>query len=235
MSVAEEFKAQGNSYFVSLEYSNAIDCYSKSLIALDEMLANPSSVQVADPKEFRKLVLSNRAQSYLKLKAYHKAFADADAALQLDPVHVKSLGRRGTACYYLDKFRQAKRDFVVALGLDPNNKQFREYLKKTDERLNKIRGEAYERMVRRATFTDLTELMTERDADLPLTELHLDEKVNKEMVQKKVEVIQRQEENKTQVVSKKTNKKHKKKTKRKAMDDFFEGDDQEAMKQYLAD
>ena len=36
VSLAEEFKQQGNSYFVSLEYSNSIDCYSKCLKALDD-------------------------------------------------------------------------------------------------------------------------------------------------------------------------------------------------------
>jgi len=122
VSVAEEFKSQGNSYFVSLEYTNAIDCYSKSLSALDDMESNPELVQVADPKEFRKLVLSNRAQSYLKLKAYSKAFVDADGACKIDSGHIKSLGRRGTACYYLDKFRDAKRDFSIALAVEPTNK-----------------------------------------------------------------------------------------------------------------
>lgn len=31
VSLAEEFKLQGNSYFISLEYSKSIDCYNKCL------------------------------------------------------------------------------------------------------------------------------------------------------------------------------------------------------------
>ena len=53
----------------------------------------------------------------------------------LDPEHVKSIGRRGTANYYLGNIKQAKRDFVRALKLESNNKQFFEYLKKTEDKL----------------------------------------------------------------------------------------------------
>ena len=60
----------------------------------------------------KKLVLSNRSQAYLKLKAHGKAFDDANRALLIDPGHVKSMGRRGTANYYLGKVKQAKVDFI---------------------------------------------------------------------------------------------------------------------------
>ena len=83
----------------------------------------------------KKLVLSNRAQAYLKLKAHAKAYDDANRAVLLDPSHVKSIGRRGTAAYYLGKFKQAKIDFFNAIKLDPQNIGFLDYIKKTDERL----------------------------------------------------------------------------------------------------
>jgi len=56
VTMAEEFKSQGNSYFISLEYSKAIDCYNKCLKAIDDFPSNPES-----DKEMKKLVLSNRA------------------------------------------------------------------------------------------------------------------------------------------------------------------------------
>lgn len=77
LSLAEEFKTQGNSYFVSLEYSKAIDCYSRCLKAIVDF---PTANQASD-LEMRKVVLSNRSQSYIKLKVYQKAFEDADLAL----------------------------------------------------------------------------------------------------------------------------------------------------------
>ena len=100
-SIAEEFKSQGNSYFISLEYAKAIECYTRCIRALDD----GKDKNVADPNEMRKLVFSNRAQAYLKLKAYQRAFEDADQALSLDPNHIKSIGRRGTANFYLGKYK----------------------------------------------------------------------------------------------------------------------------------
>ena len=70
---AETLKQQGNSYFTSLEYEKAIDCYTKCL-------------ERCTPKdtELKKIVFSNRAQAYLKTKHYKEAERDANEALQLD-------------------------------------------------------------------------------------------------------------------------------------------------------
>jgi len=76
-SVAEQFKQQGNSYFVSLEYSLAIDQYTKCIRAIED---NKSLTE--DDNEMKKIVFSNRAQSYIKLKSYSKAYADACKALE---------------------------------------------------------------------------------------------------------------------------------------------------------
>jgi len=101
VTVAEEFKQQGNAYFISLEYSKAIDCYNKCIGAIDDF---PSKNKETD-NEMKKLVLSNRAQAYIKLKIYQKAYDDAVEALKIDHLHVKSVGRRGTAAFYLKKFK----------------------------------------------------------------------------------------------------------------------------------
>ena len=79
-SEAEILKQQGNSYFVSLDYTNAIDCYTRCLekVAHNEL-------------ELKKIVLSNRAQSYLKVKKYKEAELDADRALLIDTQHLKSI------------------------------------------------------------------------------------------------------------------------------------------------
>jgi RNA polymerase II-associated protein 3 len=77
----------------------------------------------------QKIVLSNRAQSYLKLKRYQEAESDAHEALTLDPEHIKSLQRRGTARYYLGKLRGAGKDFEKAQQLQ-FSQQIAEYQKK---------------------------------------------------------------------------------------------------------
>ena len=116
LSFAEESKLQGNAYFVSLDYSKAIECYTRCLKHIE---GAKDSHLIQNPQEMKKLVLSNRSQAYLKLKAHGKAFDDANRAILIDPNHVKSIGRRGTASYYLGKFKQAKIDFINALKLDP--------------------------------------------------------------------------------------------------------------------
>jgi len=77
VSISEEFKMQGNSYFLSLEYGKAIDCYNKCVKAIEDF---PSKNLAAD-QEMKMVVLSNRAQAYLKLKIHQKAYDDANAAL----------------------------------------------------------------------------------------------------------------------------------------------------------
>jgi tetratricopeptide (TPR) repeat protein len=94
-----------------LDYQNAIDSYTRCLAAIG------SGKESVDQWEMQKLVLSNRAQVYLKLKKYSEAESDADAALGFDSEHVKSLQRRGTARYYLGKLRLSMRDFAAAQAI----------------------------------------------------------------------------------------------------------------------
>ena len=111
------------------------------------------------------------------MKCYQKAFADADQALKVDPTHQKSLSRRGTAAYYLQDFKQARRDFQSVLAREPGNKQFQSYLEKSEERLRKIREEAYEKMTRSVMFTDLVQMGFEEQATTVfVSEMNLDEK-----------------------------------------------------------
>ena len=128
----------------------------------------------------------------MKLKAYVKAYDDSNRAVQLDPTHVKSIGRRGQACYYLGKVKQAKIDFINALKLDPTNVLFLEYIKKTNERLQRLKSEAVEKIERRIMFTDLDEIgFEEHSYRVPVKELHLDQKVIQDLQQKRDQVLNR--------------------------------------------
>lgn len=94
---------------------------------------------------------SNRAQCYLKLKEYEKAYQDADAALKSDQNHLKSIQRRGTAAYYTQRMRTARKDFAHALSIE-YNQQFEEYLKKANAYIDKVKLEAYEKLKRKVQF-----------------------------------------------------------------------------------
>ena len=110
-SQAEMFKKQGNAFFASLEFGKALDQYTKAI----------HCVIREKEQELLVICLSNRAQSFLKLKQYKEAERDASEALDFDQKHLKSIQRRGTARYYLKNFKGAQRDFRKALELESAN------------------------------------------------------------------------------------------------------------------
>lgn len=60
-----------------------------------------------------------------QLKEFGKAESDADAALRVDPRHVKSLQRRAAARNALGKHRAALVDLQTAAEIDSTSKQVR--------------------------------------------------------------------------------------------------------------
>lgn len=59
----------------------------------------------------------------LQLKEFVKAEADSDAALRVEPRHVKSLQRRAVARNALGKHRAALADLQYAAQIDPGSKE----------------------------------------------------------------------------------------------------------------
>ena len=66
---SEDYRIEGNKFFTSAQYSEAIACYT---CAIDREASNP-------------VYVGNRAQCYLKLKLYEEALLDSEAAVKLDP------------------------------------------------------------------------------------------------------------------------------------------------------
>lgn len=81
------------------------------------------------------IILSNRAMAYLKNAQYNNAEIDCTSAIQLDPSHLKSYTRRGTARNALGKHRLALIDFEIARRLDPSSKEVEGQIAKTREAL----------------------------------------------------------------------------------------------------
>lgn len=99
-----------------------------------------------DDKDIKVVLYSNRSQCYLNLKDYNSAEKDSLSALRLDHRHKKSLFRHGTALYQLKKYKEAKREFNNLLKIEPSNKNGLEYLRHTEQKLAKIKDEAYEKL-----------------------------------------------------------------------------------------
>ncbi|XP_074595160.1 mitochondrial import receptor subunit TOM70-like [Brevipalpus obovatus] len=100
-------KEKGNEHFKAGAYSEAIECYSKSI---ESDPTNP-------------IVFGNRAQAYLNMKMPREAELDCDSAISLDSKFIKGYYRRGLARKMLNKLKFALEDFEKTLELDPKNIQ----------------------------------------------------------------------------------------------------------------
>ncbi|CAN6469059.1 unnamed protein product [Victoria cruziana] len=105
---ANSEKEQGNAYFKQKKFTEAIDCYSRS-IAL-----SPTAVAYA-----------NRAMAYLKIGKFQQAEDDCTEALNLDDRYVKAYSRRATARKGLGKYRASIEDLEFVLRLEPENQELR--------------------------------------------------------------------------------------------------------------
>lgn len=132
-------KTEGNNELVAGHFLKAIDFYSLAL------RHTPSNA----------IVLSNRAQAYLKVENYGLAQADATAAIESDPTYAKGYYRRASAYYALNKFKLARKDFKQVCKLKPKDRDARAKLAEC------------EKAVREAAFADA--IVSEQTAPLSTT------------------------------------------------------------------
>ncbi|KAK7438432.1 hypothetical protein VKT23_018045 [Stygiomarasmius scandens] len=122
----EKLKNQGNDFFAKKQYSQAEKCYQEAI-----RLYGQNSV-----------ILSNLAQTYLKLDQFEKAEDAATSALFYDPSSVKSRYRRGLARKGRNRFVGAAIDFESAQTQDPNLSDIQRQLKEVRDSLSKNLGSA---------------------------------------------------------------------------------------------
>ena len=75
------------------------------------------------------IILSNRAQAYIKVESYGLAMSDATSALKSDPNYAKAYYRRGSAQFALGHLKDARKDFRKVCQLNPKSKDARAKLK----------------------------------------------------------------------------------------------------------
>ncbi|XP_071488397.1 E3 ubiquitin-protein ligase CHIP-like [Diadema antillarum] len=98
---ATELKEQGNRFFGSRKYEEAISCYSKAI------MKNPS-----DPKFY-----TNRALCHLKLRRWDDGADDCRHALELDPTSIKAHFFLGHTQVEEDRYDEAINSFRRAHDL----------------------------------------------------------------------------------------------------------------------
>ncbi|OIW01020.1 hypothetical protein TanjilG_14203 [Lupinus angustifolius] len=133
LAEANEAKLEGNNFFGDGKYEEALSQYEFALQVAPDA---PSSVEV------RSICHSNRAVCFLKLGKYEDTIKECTKALELNPVYVKALVRRGEAHEKLEHYDEAIADMKKILEVDPLNDQ----AKKVIRRLEPLAAEKREKM-----------------------------------------------------------------------------------------
>ncbi|KAL1321396.1 hypothetical protein HN51_066190 [Arachis hypogaea] len=120
---ANEAKAEGNKLFVDGKYEEALSQYELALQVAPDM----SSLV-----EIRSICHANRAVCFQKLGKYDNTVKECTKALDLNPVYIKALVRRGEAHEKLEHFEEAIIDMKKILEIDPSNDQARKAIRRLE-------------------------------------------------------------------------------------------------------
>jgi serine/threonine-protein phosphatase 5 len=123
-----ELKHKGNEELVKGHFLKAIPLYSEALEY------SPTNA----------IILSNRAQAYIKVENYGLAIFDATAAIKHDPTYAKGYYRRASAYFALNKFKQARKDFRKVCSLKPKDRDARAKLAGCEKA---VREEAFSKAI----------------------------------------------------------------------------------------
>jgi len=107
-----ELKKEGNEFLIKGRYLDAVRLYSEALEY------TPTNA----------IILSNRAQAYIKLENYGSAIVDADAAILSDQSYAKAYYRRASANFALNKCKLARKNFRQVCKLKPKDRDARSKL-----------------------------------------------------------------------------------------------------------
>jgi serine/threonine-protein phosphatase 5 len=119
-----EHKTKGNAALLEHHFFDAIRFYSEAL----EYQPNNA------------ILLSNRAQAYIKIENYGLALADADHAIESDKAYAKAYYRRASANFALAHMKAARKDFRQVCKLKPKDRDARAKLNACDKA---VREEAF--------------------------------------------------------------------------------------------
>ena len=73
-------------------------------------------------------------------------------ALSIDANHLKSIQRRGTAAYYTQRLRQARKDFMHSLSIE-YSETTKDYLVKVNQGIQKVKLEAYDKIKKKVAYS----------------------------------------------------------------------------------
>lgn len=91
VNAASALKDEGNALLLDHLYTEAVKKYSEAIEVIGDETADDET------KKLLAILLSNRAQAYIKTEAYGLAVRDASSAIKADPKYPKGYYRRATA------------------------------------------------------------------------------------------------------------------------------------------
>jgi tetratricopeptide (TPR) repeat protein len=119
LAEADAAKGAGNKAVQQAQLPRALEHYGAALAAAARAAGVASTAAAARATSLA--VLANRAMVQLKANAWGAALADCEAALRLDPKHLKCHFRRGQALRSLGRLRDAVGCLDNVLALEPDN------------------------------------------------------------------------------------------------------------------
>eukprot|EP00898_Chlorokybus_atmophyticus_P004029 jgi/Chlat1/4627/Chrsp3S00434 len=130
VEAAENFKEQGNKALRRGPpfYRNALKFYTQAI-----------EVGTSDKRQ-NAVYRANRAHVHLLQRNNGKALADALAATELDPSHLKARYRAAKAALALSKLEVALHHCQEGLKIDPNNKELSSIKSMVEQRLTALEG-----------------------------------------------------------------------------------------------
>jgi tetratricopeptide (TPR) repeat protein len=136
--MALKLKGLGNEQLVKGHFLEAIGFYS------DALEYDPTNA----------IILSNRAQAYIKVENYGLAMLDATAAMDSDPKYVKAYYRRGSAQFALGHLKDARKDFRKVCQVKPKDKDARAKFQACDK---SIKEDAFRKAIESEKTAPLSE------------------------------------------------------------------------------
>ena len=124
LKIAEKFKEEGNNALKENKFQEANNKYSAAINLKIETKKNS-------------IYYSNRALVDLKLENYGSAIQDANNSIEIDSTYLKAYYRRADANSFLEKYKEAIKDYSFLLEKLPNDSNLKEKINLCKIRIKK--------------------------------------------------------------------------------------------------
>ncbi|XP_018838600.1 protein SGT1 homolog [Juglans regia] len=136
-------------------------------------------------------LFADRAQANLKLNNFTEAVADANKAIEMNPLLARAYLRKGSACFNLEEYQTAKAALETGASLAPEDSRFTNLLKECDQLIAKETVDIPKHSSEKTTSTNVSSESFQPVDDLSnqVTQTPAKPKYRHEFYQKPEEVV----------------------------------------------